>query len=304
MPRRCGKLSAGLKSPDLILSDTTETQSSMNFTLKQIGTIHTPYTDSAPYQPVDAGDDVFCVELYDGYSEGLQDLSMFSYIYLLYFAHRAAAKADLIVTPPWAGGKEVGVFASRSPVRPNPIGLSVVQVKSVTENRVYTSGLDVFDGTPLLDIKPYLKDLDTYYWFVKAVDNIGRESLFLKSSGTYLDTSLRYHCNNSVWDPDLGETDVDCGGECSGCDINMNCSTNNDCKSGLGCINNTCQQKIAEHCINNVTDDYENIPGVLLCPALKQDPINQARLFISRMMQIVMKFTFFIQGEWCLFQLM
>jgi tRNA-Thr(GGU) m(6)t(6)A37 methyltransferase TsaA len=65
------------------------------------------------------------------------------------------------VTPPWTKGQQVGLFASRSPLRPNPIGLSVVRVKEVSENRVYTSGLDVFDNTPLLDIKPYINDLDS-----------------------------------------------------------------------------------------------------------------------------------------------
>ena len=65
------------------------------------------------------------------------------------------------VSPPWANGLRVGLFASRSPLRPNPIGLSVVRVKGIENNRVYTSGLDVFDGTPLLDIKPYINDLDS-----------------------------------------------------------------------------------------------------------------------------------------------
>ena len=102
-----------------------------------------------------------------------------------------------------------------------------------------------------------LKDLNTYYWFVKVVDTLGRENLFKKSDGTYLDKSLRYHCNNSIWDPGLDETDVDCGGECEGCDLGMNCSTSSDCKLGLQCINNTCQKKISSHCTNNVTDDSE-----------------------------------------------
>jgi len=159
-------------------------QSTMNFTLKQIGTIHTPYKNSAPYQPVDTGEDVFFLELFDGYSEGLQDLSMFSYMYLLYYAHRVTQKADMVVSPPWAGGKEVGVFASRSPVRPNPIGLSVVQVKSVAENRVYSSGLDVFDGTPLLDIKPYIKDLDdkpeANYGWLSDLDDMEHLTLHIR----------------------------------------------------------------------------------------------------------------------------
>jgi len=64
------------------------------------------------------------------------------------------------MSPSWANGIVTGVFASRSPLRPNPIGLSVVRVKDIQDNVIHTSGLDVFDGTPLLDIKPYIKDLD------------------------------------------------------------------------------------------------------------------------------------------------
>jgi len=59
------------------------------------------------------------------------------------------------------GGVKVGLFASRSPVCPNFIGLSIVQIRSIVNNKIFTSGLDVFDKTPLLDIKPYVKDLDS-----------------------------------------------------------------------------------------------------------------------------------------------
>ena len=90
----------------------------------------------------------------------------------------------MIVSPPWAEGKRVGVFSSRSPLRPNPIGLSVVRVKSIVENRIYTSGLDVFDGTPLLDIKPYIKDLDSKtdanYGWVEEMDDMEHLVLHIK----------------------------------------------------------------------------------------------------------------------------
>jgi len=69
----------------------------------------------------------------------------------------------MLVTPPWANGKQVGVFASRSPVRPNSIGISVVLVKRIDNNEIFISGLDAYDGTPLLDIKPYINDLDVKY---------------------------------------------------------------------------------------------------------------------------------------------
>ena len=92
---------------------------------------------------------------------GLKELDSFTYIYVIYYIDRLTASPKMEVSPPWAAGHRVGLFASRSPVRPNPIGLSVVRIKEIIGNRVYTSGLDVFDGTPLLDIKPYIKDLDS-----------------------------------------------------------------------------------------------------------------------------------------------
>jgi len=126
-----------------------------------IGFIKTPYLESAPYQPVDTDDQEFYLQLNSEYVAGLKDLDSFTYIYVLYFIDRLKTTAKMEVAPPWAAGQKVGLFASRSPVRPNPIGLSVVRIKEIRGNRVYTSGLDVFDDTPLLDIKPYINDLDS-----------------------------------------------------------------------------------------------------------------------------------------------
>jgi len=126
-----------------------------------IGMIKTPYRDSAPYQPVDTDTQEFYLQLETQYVAGLKDLDSFTYIYVLYHIDRLNAGCKMEVTPPWTKGQQVGLFASRSPLRPNPIGLRVVRVKKVSGNRVYTSGLDVFDNTPLLDIKPYINDLDS-----------------------------------------------------------------------------------------------------------------------------------------------
>jgi len=156
----------------------------VTYRVQQIGTIRTPYQDSAPYQPVDA-DEVDChIALNDEYVDGLNELGRFSYIYVLYYAHRVAAHLDMKVSPPWAGGKEVGVFSSRSPVRPNPIGLSVVRIKRIHQNRIYTSGLDVFDRTPLLDIKPYIRDLDSKidanYGWIEDMNGLAHLILHIK----------------------------------------------------------------------------------------------------------------------------
>jgi tRNA-Thr(GGU) m(6)t(6)A37 methyltransferase TsaA len=143
--------------------------------LKPIGVIRTPYTDSAPYQPVNDDPGDFRIVLDPHFQAGLERLLAFRYIYVLYFVHRVERETSMEVSPPWAHGAKVGVFASRSPVRPNRIGLSVVQLKRIEQNTIITSGLDAFDGTPVLDIKPYIKDLDAKedanYGWIEGLDD-------------------------------------------------------------------------------------------------------------------------------------
>ena len=129
--------------------------------VRPIGLIRTPYTDTAPYQPLADAEGDFRLILDPEWAGALRDLDRFKYIYVLYWIHRVSRPVDLLALPPWTGGKSVGLFASRSPVRPNPIGLSVVKVLGVEGREVRVSSLDAFDGTPLLDIKPYVKDLDS-----------------------------------------------------------------------------------------------------------------------------------------------
>jgi len=159
-------------------------QKDNHYTLKQIGTIKTPYQKNAPYQPVDTDKQEFYILLNNEYVDGLSELKKFNYIYLIFFADRITQEPEMMVSPPWAEGKKVGVFASRSPVRPNPIGLSIVQIKEIVGNKIYTSGLDVFDKTPLLDIKPYIKDLDNKdnanYGWIKEMDDMSHLSLHIK----------------------------------------------------------------------------------------------------------------------------
>jgi tRNA-Thr(GGU) m(6)t(6)A37 methyltransferase TsaA len=133
----------------------------INFKFKQIGTIKTPYTDNAPYQPIDEDEGEFRIVLNDEYSEGLLELSSFRYIYVIYYVDRLRGRLSMVVSPPWTSGAKVGLFASRSPARPNPIGVSIVRLKKIVGNEIFTSGMDVFDNTPLLDIKPYVRDLDS-----------------------------------------------------------------------------------------------------------------------------------------------
>ncbi len=150
---------------------------SASFKFKKIGVIKTPYIDNAPYQPVEEDKGEFCIVLDDKYAEGLAKLEKFRYIYVIYYLDRAREETPMIINPAWIDSKKVGLFASRSPERPNPIGLSVVKVKRIEDNKIFTSGLDVFDNTPLLDIKPYVKDLDSkkdsnYGWIENLKGNM------------------------------------------------------------------------------------------------------------------------------------
>jgi len=154
-------------------------------TLEPIGVIHTPYLNNAPYQPVSNDVGEFYVELDEAYTDGLKELLRFKYIYLLFYIDRLKEKPKMRFTPPWLENKELGLFATRTPNRPNPIGLSIVKLINVIDRKIIVSGLDVFDGTPLLDIKPYIKELDdkndANYGWLDDIDN--REHFMLHIKG-------------------------------------------------------------------------------------------------------------------------
>jgi tRNA-Thr(GGU) m(6)t(6)A37 methyltransferase TsaA len=129
--------------------------------LKSIGTIHTPYTNKAPNQSVEESEGEFKIILNKSFTEGLFRLDTFKYIYVIYYLDRVIKKNEMLVTPPMMHSGEVGLFSSRSPNRPNPIGISVVRIKEIFNNIIYISGIDAFDRTPVLDIKPYFDELDS-----------------------------------------------------------------------------------------------------------------------------------------------
>ena len=128
---------------------------------QSIGTIHSPFTErrGMPIQPTGAPDTRGQVEVLPEYAAGLQDLAGFSHIYLIYHFHQSQG-CDLLTTP-FMDDTRRGVFATRAPRRPNAIGLSVVALEKVEGNVLHIRGVDVVDGTPLLDIKPHVKDFDT-----------------------------------------------------------------------------------------------------------------------------------------------
>lgn len=128
--------------------------------LKPIGIIHTPYEEDAPFMQYEKRDGEFCLEVFESYSEGLHLLETLRYCFVLFHIHKQKKEPRLHLHPPRGNGKKVGLFATRSPNRFNPIGLTVAKIQKVEANRIYTCGLDILDKTPLLDIKPYIRDFD------------------------------------------------------------------------------------------------------------------------------------------------
>lgn len=132
----------------------------MEIQLRSIGTIHTPYFSmNAPHQPIKDAHGEFWISLEPELVDSLERLESYKYIYVLYYLHKVETIEQRVV-PAWAPEFEVGLFASRSPNRPNPIGLSIVEIKEITDNEIVITGIDVYNDTPLLDIKPYIKVLD------------------------------------------------------------------------------------------------------------------------------------------------
>lgn len=125
--------------------------------VKLIGIIHSPFKskEDAPIQPSRSsahGE----VEVFKEYEEGLEDIEGFSHIILIYQFHKSEGYS--LKVKPYLNNKLKGLFATRSPRRPNQIGLSVVKLLKRKENILFVESIDVIDGTPLLDIKPYVPD--------------------------------------------------------------------------------------------------------------------------------------------------
>lgn len=126
-----------------------------------IGTIHTPFDspEGMPIQPVGSEAAVGTVELDPEYGDGLADLAGFSHCILVYHFHAAEGASSLRVEP-FLDDVERGLFATRAPRRPNSVGLSVVGIEAVEDRSLTVRGVDVIDGTPLLDLKPFVPEFD------------------------------------------------------------------------------------------------------------------------------------------------
>jgi len=135
---------------------------------KPIGVIRSPHKQplGTPIQPKAAENAEGTVEIFPDYVEGLEDLDGFSHVILVYHFH--LSKGLSLRVKPYMDGKYHGIFATRVPPRPNPIGISVVRLIRVEANILHIQDVDVVDGTPLLDIKPYVPQFD-----IRNVEKIG-----------------------------------------------------------------------------------------------------------------------------------
>ena len=131
-----------------------------NFSFKSIGILHTPFKtkEGIPIQGVFDPDARGRAEVFKEYEPGLQDIEGFSHLILIYVFHRSTGY-DLVCRP-YMEDQVRGLFAIRAPRRPNPIGFSVVRQERREGNVLYLAEMDVMDGTPLLDIKPFVPRFD------------------------------------------------------------------------------------------------------------------------------------------------
>lgn len=131
----------------------------MEYMMKPVGVIHTPFTDPKT-TPIQAARSQATghIEVFPEFIDGLEGVEGFSYLILLYVLH--CSEGYQLRVQPFLDDREHGLFATRHPCRPNPIGLSVVRLVDVQGSRLEFEGADMLDGAPLLDIKPYVPDFD------------------------------------------------------------------------------------------------------------------------------------------------
>ena len=151
---------------------------SQNITFKVIGYIRTPFKEKTgiPIQS-SISKALGTVNVLPQYSEGLSDLEDFSHIYLIYHFHKA--NEYKLKVKPFLDDEERGIFATRAPLRPNPIGISIVRLISIDiqENKIELQGVDMLDQTPVLDIKPYIPRFDNFEARTGWISKVNSETM-------------------------------------------------------------------------------------------------------------------------------
>ena len=152
-----------------------------NIQFNPIGIIHSPFKEprGTPIQPGGGKRFEGTVEVFSEFKKGLKDLEGFSHILLLYHLHLSEGKKTALQVQPFMDDEYRGLFATRAPNRPNQIGLSVVRLTKIEDNILFVKDLDIIEGTPLLDIKPYVAEFDRREdirigWLENNVDKLPR----------------------------------------------------------------------------------------------------------------------------------
>lgn len=147
------------------------------FVYHPIGIIHSPFRDVAemPIQPAGARGVAGTVALEERYQEGLRDVGGFSHVILVYHFH--LSRGHSLLVKPFLDDTMRGVFATRAPRRPNPVGLSVVRLVRIEGTVLFIEDVDIVDGTPLLDLKPYVPIFDVRQdaktgWLAECVEGV------------------------------------------------------------------------------------------------------------------------------------
>ena len=153
----------------LICTNVTMSSQDKVFNYKPIGIFHTPYTPDigAPRQGILMPEGKAEIEIYDEYRDGLSALNLFEYVIVLYHFDKVNSWDPIVEPPGSSHDHRFGVFSTRSPKRPNPIGFAIVKLEKINQGVLYVTGIDAFDGTPVLDIKPYLPSID----YIKSIQN-------------------------------------------------------------------------------------------------------------------------------------
>ena len=136
-------------------------------TFSPIGVIHSEHEEEkkTPIQPIYAKECLGKAEVFENFAEGLKDIEAFSHFYLIYLLHKV--KETKLTVKPFLQDKEHGIFATRAPFRPNPLGMSIVELTKRENNVLFFKGCDILNGSPIIDIKPYTERFD----YIKTKSN-------------------------------------------------------------------------------------------------------------------------------------